>query len=121
MHAQLTSLGLTDEDLITFDDFLLCAPHRRTREVLLTFVRFVVRRRDRHGVPADRTSSEETRQALLGPGPARVRQPASADALAQLDRALGAVGEGERSGTPARHAAALDGSKRTAPGGPPGA
>jgi hypothetical protein len=60
----MTSLGLTDEDLITFDDFLLCAPRRRTREVLLTFVRFVVRRRDRHGVPGYRTKRTNTERRV---------------------------------------------------------
>jgi hypothetical protein len=101
-HERFVALGLTDDDLITFDDLLLCGGRRRVREWILTFVRFATRRRDRHGVAGDRAtdrgtrerSTDETRQAVLGRGPARVRQPASADALAQLDRALTAVDEG---------------------------
>jgi hypothetical protein len=96
---EFCSLGLTDEDLVMFDDFLLSGPRRRTREVLLTFVRYLVRRRNRPGVAVERPKqriSEAVREAVLGKGPAQVHKPATEDALKKLDDVLGAVGEGAR-------------------------
>ena len=98
-RARLVALGLTDDDIVCFEDLLLCAPRRRTREVLLTFIRFIVRRRTRQILSLNRAESADLKKAVASAVEGHLGdrcQRTTEESLLALDRAINAVGEGER-------------------------